>query len=111
MTTVTKGPTGTIPYMAPEMFGPGHRGTGVDIYSLGCLYIELFGEKRVWGDLDGMQVMQKVCGSFNTPPVMPTTSHLPKQYVNVCEACCQLDPKNRPNITAVLKMLETCIHP
>ena len=50
MTTVS-GPAGTYPYMAPEMFVPGYRGTGVDIYALGCLYIELFGQKMVWPGL------------------------------------------------------------
>ncbi len=106
MTTLSMGPTGTFPYMAPEMFGPGHRGTAVDIYSLGCLYIELFSQKRVWSGLDGMQIMQKICGSFSTPPVVPTTSHLPSHCRQVCEECCQLQPSERPNITSVLKMLD-----
>jgi len=68
MTTVSNAIV-TYPYMAPEMFGGGHRSTAVDIYSLGCLYIELFGEKWVWeGITDGIQIMQKVCGSYNNPP-------------------------------------------
>ena len=64
-------------YMAPKMNSSGHRNTAVDIYSLGCLYIELFGVKRVWqGISDGIQIMQKVCGSFNFAPEMPATGHL-----------------------------------
>ena len=41
MTSSSKGP-GTYPYMAPEMFKKGKRGRAVDIYSLGCLYLEVF---------------------------------------------------------------------
>lgn len=107
VTTVSKGPTGTYPYMAPEMFGQGHRGTAVDIYSLGCLFIELFGQKRIWPGLDGMQIMQKVCGSFNSPPEMPKTSHLNDNVSKICDACCQLEAKNRPSIAAVVEMLDT----
>ena len=60
---------GTFLYMAPEMFSTAHRGPAVDVYALGCLYIELFGQRRVWPGLDGVQIMQKVCGSFNVPPM------------------------------------------
>ena len=88
MTTVSNA-IGTYSYMAPEMFEAAHRSTAVDIYSLGCLYIELFGEKRGWeGITDGLQIMQKVCGTFNNPPTMPRVDHLPKMYENICKGCC-----------------------
>ena len=45
MTTASNA-IGTYPYMAPEMFRTSHRSTAVDVYSLGCLYTELFGERR-----------------------------------------------------------------
>jgi serine/threonine protein kinase len=63
VTAVTKGP-GTFPYMAPEMFKKSHRGPAVDIYSLGCLFIELFGKQRVWPDLDQTAIMMndESCG-------------------------------------------------
>ena len=72
VTSVNKGP-GTFPYMAPEMFKSSRRGPAVDIYSLGCLFIELFVRKRVWPDLDATAIMMKVVGSYDTPPVMPDT--------------------------------------
>ena len=50
VTSVNKGP-GTFPYMAPEMFKSSPQGPAVDIYSPGCLFIELFGRRRVWPDL------------------------------------------------------------
>lgn len=105
VTTVSQGPTGTYPCMAPEMFTTSHRGPAVDIYSLGCLLIELFGLRRVWPGLDGMQIMQKVCGAFNSPPVMPDIGHLPNAYQSVCEQCCQIDPTQRPTVAAVAAMI------
>ena len=106
VTTVSKGPTGTFLYMAPEMFSTAHRGPAVDVYALGCLYIELFGQRRVWPGLDGVQIMQKVCGSFSVPPMMPATSHLRSRFRKICSACCQLDKKQCPQITAVVELLE-----
>lgn len=46
VTTMTPHQTGTYPYMAPEIFGANRRGTGVDIYSYGCLIIEVLGRKE-----------------------------------------------------------------
>lgn len=98
MTTMSEGPTGTFPYIAPEMFTQGHRGTTVDIYALGCVYIELMGQKRVWPKMGGIEIMQKVCGSFNSPPVKPATCHLYSIYREICDICCELDAKKRPKI-------------
>ena len=47
VTSTGKGP-GTFPYVAPEMFRKARRGTAVDIYSLDCTLLELFGSRRVW---------------------------------------------------------------
>ena len=64
VTTATVHMKGTYPYMAPEMYGPNRRGTAADVYAFGCLMIELFGQKKVWGELVTAQIMQKVCRSI-----------------------------------------------
>ena len=104
-TTLSPNPIGTYPYMAPKMFGPGRRGPGVDIYSFGCLLIELFGQQKVWGTTTGMQIMQKVCGSFKSQPQPPAIDHLPMHVQHICKACCQLDSSSCPKIGEVVKML------
>lgn len=96
VTCVSRGP-GTFPYMAPEMYKKSRRGAAVDIYSLGCLYIELFGKKRVWGDLDGPAIMLKVLGSYQVPPQGPIITHLPQSIGDLCSKLCDLDPSKRPN--------------
>lgn len=106
-TTAIPHAKGTYPYMAPEMYGPNRRGTAVDVYAFGCLMIELFGQRRVWGELVGTQIMQKVCGSFNVAPKPPAVDHIPLHYQSMCKSCCQLEATKRPNITTVLEQLET----
>ena len=105
ITCTSKGP-GTFPYMAPEMFMASRQGAAVDIYSLGCLYIELFGRKRVWSGLDGPAIMQKVLGSYGVPPQGPTTSHLPPEIENICNKLCHLNPDRRPGSLQVLEIVK-----
>ena len=107
VTTRTPHPTGTYPYMAPEMFGANRRGTPVDIYSFGCLMIEVFGQKKVWGDLPGINIMHKVCGSYNEPPQSPSVAHLPLHCQNICRSCCCTIGQKRPTIQDVIGTLET----
>lgn len=105
VTSMTKGP-GTYPYMAPEMFQKSHRGPAVDVYSFGCLLIELFGRRRVWPGLDGPDIMLRVMGSYQTPPQMPTVSHLKPDIGEICAQLCQLKPENRPTSSQVVDMLK-----
>ena len=93
---------GTYPYMAPEMFTKSHRGPAADIYSLGCLYIELFGRKRVWPNLEGPEIMMRVLGSFNNPPRVPSTTHLTPMFGDICSKMCTLEAMSRPNSKEVL---------
>ena len=105
VTSVSKGP-GTYPYMAPEMFKKSHRGTPVDIYSLGCLFVELFARRRVWPNLDAPDIMMRVMGSYETPPQMPDTSDIKKPFDDICHKLCQLEAAKRPHSGDVLMMLK-----
>ena len=97
-TTVTANTTGpgTYPYMAPEMFMKSRRGPAVDIYSLGCLYIELFGRKRIWANMDGPSIMRKVLGTFNCPPESPKIDHINPVFQSLIKNMCSLDATQRP---------------
>ncbi len=103
--TSSSNPVGTYPYMAPELFSKGHRGTPVDIYAFSCLMIEVFGQERVWRGLNGPQIMQKVCGTFTCAPMQPSVAHLPASISEVCKTCCDLEPTKRPSITVVIEMM------
>ena len=72
--------------MAPEMFGASRRPTHCSgcVFTEMLIYVELFSECRVWPGLSsGIEIMQKVCGSYGTPPVMPKTDQLPLLYKNM----------------------------
>ena len=55
---------GTVPYKAPEMYYDGKRSTPADIYSLGCVLIELTTSRRICGTMDGIQITAKECGTY-----------------------------------------------
>ena len=67
----TSAGAGTPAYMAPEMYQATLRGPPADIYSFGCLLIELFTREWIWKGLTSIQIMHKVLGSFNNPPIGP----------------------------------------
>ncbi|KAL5474669.1 hypothetical protein EMCRGX_G026652 [Ephydatia muelleri] len=96
---------GTIPYKAPEMFTSAKQSTPVDMYSFGCLLIELLTEKKVWGDLDGCQITAKLCGSFQTPPEQPSVTDVPKEYKDLCTQLTRIVPSERPTALLALQQL------
>lgn len=106
VTSVSKGP-GTYPYMVPEMFKKSHRGTPVDIFSLGCLFIELFARRRVWPNLDATDIMMRIISSYETPPQMPDTSGITQPFNEICNKLCQLEAAKRPTSGDVLVMLRS----
>ena len=54
-----------------------------------------------------MQIMQRVIGSFDSPPTAPDTSILNDEYKSICEKCVNLIPEERPNAEEVLQQLNT----
>ncbi|KAL5476087.1 hypothetical protein EMCRGX_G025992 [Ephydatia muelleri] len=79
----SRGPgAGTVAYKAPEMFRDSRRSTPVDIYSFGCVIIELFTGKRVWGELD---TCQKSPVRYLVPERMTPRHHLVKKYLKSTE--------------------------
>ena len=96
---------GTVPYKAPEMFSTGKRSTPADIYSFGCVLIELTTSSRVWDTLDAFQITSKVCGSYEKRPESPSTDAVPEPYKYMCTQCTQLNQEERPSALAVLHQL------
>ena len=51
---------GSVYWMAPEVVKQTAHTTKADIWSVGCLVVEMLTGQRPWGRLDQMQVMFKV---------------------------------------------------
>ncbi|KAG2467321.1 M3K4 kinase, partial [Polypterus senegalus] len=86
---------GTAAYMAPEVItrakGEGH-GRAADIWSLGCVLIEMVTGKRPWHEYEhNFQIMYKV-GMGHKPPVPEKLSTEGKDFLT---HCLESEPKRR----------------
>uniref|UniRef100_A0A8C6H4Q2 Mitogen-activated protein kinase kinase kinase 4 n=1 Tax=Mus spicilegus TaxID=10103 RepID=A0A8C6H4Q2_MUSSI len=86
---------GTAAYMAPEVItrakGEGH-GRAADIWSLGCVVIEMVTGKRPWHEYEhNFQIMYKV-GMGHKPPIPERLSPEGKAFLS---HCLESDPKIR----------------
>ncbi|XP_046668150.1 mitogen-activated protein kinase kinase kinase 4 isoform X3 [Homalodisca vitripennis] len=97
-----QGFVGTQAYMAPEVFmksnSDGH-GRAVDVWSLGCVLIEMGSGKRPWAEYDSnYQIMFKV-GMGETPEIPDSLSEEGQHFA---AKCLVHDPKQRATITELL---------
>ncbi|XP_042320969.1 mitogen-activated protein kinase kinase kinase 4 isoform X5 [Sceloporus undulatus] len=86
---------GTAAYMAPEVItrakGEGH-GRAADIWSLGCVVIEMVTGKRPWHEFEhNFQIMYRV-GMGHKPPIPDKISPEGKDFLS---HCLESDPKMR----------------
>ncbi|XP_025424762.1 mitogen-activated protein kinase kinase kinase 4 isoform X2 [Sipha flava] len=98
-----KGFVGTQAYMAPEVFmksnTDGH-GRAADIWSIGCVIIEMASGKRPWHEYDSnYQIMFKV-GMGVSPTVPDTLSEEGQHFV---DSCLQHDPYERATVSELLE--------
>ncbi|XP_037030628.1 mitogen-activated protein kinase kinase kinase 4 isoform X3 [Bradysia coprophila] len=98
-----QGYVGTQAYMAPEVFtktnSVGH-GRSADIWSVGCVVIEMASGKRPWSQFDSnFQIMFKV-GMGETPDAPPSLSQEGHDFL---DHCLQHDPKIRWNALELLQ--------
>uniref|UniRef100_A0A673M6C6 Mitogen-activated protein kinase kinase kinase 4 n=1 Tax=Sinocyclocheilus rhinocerous TaxID=307959 RepID=A0A673M6C6_9TELE len=93
---------GTAAYMAPEVItrakGEGH-GRAADIWSLGCVLIEMVTGKRPWHEYEhNFQIMYKV-GMGHKPPIPEKLSTEGKDFL---VHCLESEPKRRWTASALL---------
>uniref|UniRef100_A0A6I8NYM4 Mitogen-activated protein kinase kinase kinase 4 n=1 Tax=Ornithorhynchus anatinus TaxID=9258 RepID=A0A6I8NYM4_ORNAN len=93
---------GTAAYMAPEVItrakGEGH-GRAADIWSLGCVVIEMVTGKRPWHEYEhNFQIMYKV-GMGHKPPIPERINPEGKDFLS---HCLESDPKMRWSASQLL---------
>ncbi|XP_069000987.1 mitogen-activated protein kinase kinase kinase 4 isoform X1 [Embiotoca jacksoni] len=93
---------GTAAYMAPEVItrakGEGH-GRAADIWSLGCVLIEMVTGKRPWHEYEhNFQIMYKV-GMGHKPPIPEKLSTEGKDFLG---HCLESEPKRRWTASVLL---------
>lgn len=104
-TTMTQvGVIGTPYYAAPETF-KGEAGTPSDVWGLGMVLLELYGEQHAWGTVKSQQ---HLVGKIVTKQ-LPCIAHLDKTKQDVCRACLNYEPKARKSVQEVLQLLRTMV--
>merc|ERR1711964_701201 len=98
--------TGTPMYMSPEVIKGGqHRGArlgAIDIWSLGCVVMEMATGARPWASLDNEWAIMYNIAQGN-PPQLPTIDQLSPEGIDFLKRCFVRDPKNRASAAELLQ--------
>lgn len=91
---------GSVPWMAPEVMKEQGYGRKADIWSLGCVLIEMSTASSPWGHFDNcLAAMVRIAMSQETPPI---PEHLSESCRRFTELCTKRTPEERPNATDLL---------
>lgn len=95
---------GTVFWMAPEMVDTAQGYSAkVDIWSVGCVVLEMLAGKRPWSNLEVVAAMFKIGKSKSAPPIpedtLPLISQAGRDFL---DACFKIDPEARPTADELL---------
>jgi mitogen-activated protein kinase kinase kinase len=99
-----KSMTGTPMYMSPEVIkgeNPGREGA-VDIWSVGCVILEMATGRRPWASLDNEWAIMYNIANGN-PPQLPNSEQLSLQGIDFLKKCFIRDPKKRASAAELLQ--------
>ncbi|KAI8629175.1 MAP kinase [Xylariaceae sp. FL1651] len=99
-----KSMTGTPMYMSPEVIkgeNPGHAGA-VDVWSLGCVILEMITGRRPWSNLDNEWAIMYNIAQGN-PPQLPSPDQLSPQGIDFLQRCFVRDPRKRASAVELLQ--------
>ncbi|EMR67220.1 putative os4 protein [Eutypa lata UCREL1] len=96
--------TGTPMYMSPEVIkgeNPGRAGA-VDVWSLGCVILEMATGRRPWSNLDNEWAIMYNIAQGN-PPQLPSLDQLSPQGIDFLQRCFARNPKERASAVELLQ--------
>jgi serine/threonine protein kinase len=92
---------GSIPWMAPEVVANSRYGKSSDIWSFGCLMIEMATARTPWGSFDNqVQALIKIGMSSEIPPMPEGIS---EDSQGLITQCLQRDAQLRPSACELLQ--------
>jgi serine/threonine protein kinase len=96
---------GSVLWMAPEVIRgkQGGHGRKADIWSLGCVFIEMATAKRPWSEhaFDNQVAALLHIDRSDAVPCIP--SSLPASAVDLIKQCVQRDPNSRPKASELVR--------
>ncbi|CAE8688025.1 unnamed protein product [Polarella glacialis] len=99
--TLSQSLRGSIPWMAPEVIQQTGYGRRSDVWSFGCVIIEMATAKHPWGSFDNpMAAMMRIGMSQDVPPVPDMLSAVCQDFI---VQCTQRDKNLRPLATTLLQ--------
>lgn len=101
---------GTIFWMAPEVIHnvvhnekQGYSAK-VDIWSLGCVVLEMFAGRRPWSNDEAIGAMYKLGNAKLAPPIPEdTVSYVCVEGKDFLDSCFKVDPDTRPTAQVLLR--------
>lgn len=99
-----KSMTGTPMYMSPEVIRGQNQGRhgAVDIWSLGCVTLEMATGRRPWASLDNEWAIMYNIAQGN-PPQLPTKDQLSESGIDFLNKCFERNPSKRASAVELLQ--------
>lgn len=96
--------TGTPMYMSPEVIKGEKAGRlgAADIWSLGCVVLEMATGRRPWANLDNEFAIMFNIAQGNLPQ-LPSKEQLSDTGIDFLKKCLDKDPAKRPSATELLQ--------
>lgn len=96
--------TGTPMYMSPEVIKGSNEGRqgAIDIWSLGCVILEMSTGRRPWASLDNEWAIMYNIAQGN-PPQLPAKDQLSPEGIEFLKKCFDKDPRRRASATELLQ--------
>lgn len=99
-----KSMTGTPMYMSPEVIKGSNEGRqgAIDVWSLGCVILEMSTGRRPWASLDNEWAIMYNIAQGN-PPQLPSKDQLSPEGIEFLKRCFEKDARRRASAAELLQ--------
>lgn len=102
---------GSVFWMAPEVIRPEGQGYSakIDIWSLGCVVLEMFAGRRPWSKEEAIGAIYKLGSERQAPPIPDDVSSvISPSAIGFLADCHTIDPSGRPTAKTLLEGHDFC---
>ncbi|PWW71750.1 hypothetical protein C7212DRAFT_348692 [Tuber magnatum] len=102
---------GSVFWMAPEVIRPEGQGYSakIDIWSLGCVVLEMFAGRRPWSKEEAIGAIYKLGSERQAPPIPDDVAEvISPSAIGFLADCHTVEPSERPTAATLLNKHEFC---